>query len=414
MFHSKVKKVWYIHPYAGGPGVGRYDRPYHLSKHWKEKNIDAVVLTPTFHHQASKERSEGVEIIDGVTYHFIHSPVYKGNGLGRIINMFYFSARLWWINKKLVKLHGKPDAVIFSSPHPYTYFSAKRIAKKYASKLIFEVRDLWPLSLIELAGVKRSHPLVRMTGYIEREAYKNSDHIVSLLPLTKNYMVETGMKEKKWIYIPNGISISKNFSAISNDDKEHSSLIQVKRWKKEGKKVIIYAGALGVPNNLSTLLKSLQRINTELYGVIIIGSGVLEEKLKIENKKLGLEGNVKFFNQVEKKIIEILLKECDIAYISLLEESIFRFGISPNKIFDYMGAGIPILSAIKSGNDFVKDASCGISTSPTDDEELSNAINELLNKSDMELKEIGEKGKKYVMRFHNYENLSSDYITIIN
>ncbi|MGG4605779.1 glycosyltransferase family 4 protein [Paenalcaligenes sp. Me131] len=413
MSQSKSETIWYIHPYAGGPGVGRYDRPYHLAKHWKEKNVDSIILTPTFHHQASRKRSEGVEVIDGVKYHFIYSPEYKGNGLGRIINMFYFSIRLWWLNKKLERLYGKPDAVVFSSPHPYTYFSAKKIAKKYSSKLIFEVRDLWPLSLTELAGVRESHPLVVLTSYIEKQAYKHSDYVVSLLPLTKEYMVNKGMKESKWSYIPNGISV-KNHLLVSEEDTSHTSLLQVKKWKEEGKRVIIYAGALGIPNNLSTLLKALPQLNQDSYGVIIIGGGVLEEKLKIESTGLGLSSNVKFFSQVEKKVISLLLEKCDIAYISLLEESIFRFGISPNKIFDYMYAGIPILSAINAGNDFITEASCGISTSPTDHKSLSEAITTLLMKSDAELKALGENGRNYVIDFHDYENLSNNYLKLIN
>src|SRR5690242_3136222 len=86
--------IWFIHPYAGGPGVGRYDRPFHLARHWQALGRRAVILTPSEHHLLDTPRQPGVEQIDGATYEFIRSPAYRGNGVGRIVNMAAFTAQL--------------------------------------------------------------------------------------------------------------------------------------------------------------------------------------------------------------------------------------------------------------------------------------------------------------------------------
>src|SRR5690606_28442346 len=105
----------------------------------------------------------------------------------------------------LIAQYGVPDAIIGSSPHPYMFLATHRLARRYNAASIFEVRDLWPLSLVEFAGVSPRHPLVVATGWLEKFAYRKADSVVSLQSGSQPYMCGRGLAAERWHYIPNGV-----------------------------------------------------------------------------------------------------------------------------------------------------------------------------------------------------------------
>src|SRR3546814_20361300 len=118
-----------------------------------------------------------------------------------------------------------------SSPHPDAFPATHRIARHVGARSVFEVRDLWPLSLVELAGVRPSHPLVRATAWLERYAYRHADAVVSLLPETARYMQEKGLPAERWNYIPNGGDTPARPSAALSHPTTHPP----PTWKAEGR-----------------------------------------------------------------------------------------------------------------------------------------------------------------------------------
>ena len=255
MASSEAGSIWFVHPYAGGPGVGRYDRPFFLARYWQSFGHRSVVLTPSQHHLMDTSRQPGVEQIEGVTFEFIRSPAYRGNGLGRIINMATFTAQLVRQGDELALRHGRPALVIASSPHPYAWFATEWLARRFGARSVFEVRDLWPLSLVELAGVSPSHPLVRFTGWLERRAYRKADAVVSLLPCTRDHMMALGLDAPRWHYIPNGIEPDAQAGDAVRSDTPPAAL--ARRWRAEGRTVVVYAGALGRPNHVESLVQAM-------------------------------------------------------------------------------------------------------------------------------------------------------------
>lgn len=403
--------IWLIHPYAGGPGVGRYDRPYHLARHWQELGRRVVILTPSNHHLLDKPLMPGVEQIGGVTYDFIRSPAYSGNGLGRLMNMAAFTAQLAYQGKAIAARHGRPALVISSSPHPYAWLAAERLARRFGARSVFEVRDLWPLSLVELAGVAPSHPLVRFTAWLEKRACRKADAVVSLLPGTLPHMASLGMDPNRWRYIPNGIE--PQAEAVSSAVTPPLEL--VRRWRAEGRKVFVYAGALGRPNHVEQLVHAmvLQRDSGERTGAVIVGRGEQEEQLRLLVARLNLSDRVALFPQIPKKDVLGLLQEASVGYISLRPEPLFRFGVSPNKLFDYMLAALPVLFAVTAGNDPVAEAECGLSADPDDPRAISAAMSRLAALSDSDLRSMGERGRTYVLQKHSYRHLAQEYLRIL-
>ena len=404
------RNIWFIHPYAGGPGVGRYDRPYHLARHWRAMGWRSVVLTPSEHHLLDTPRMPGVVDIEGVTYEFVRSPVYRGNGLGRIVNMAAFTARLLQQGNALAARHGPPAMVIASSPHPYAYIAAKRLAGRFGSRCVFEVRDLWPLSLIELAGLSPSHPLVRVTDWLERWAYRTADAVVSLLPCTREYMVARGLTEHRWHYIPNGVETDQ----AESKSVDSSAAALARKWRAQGRMVVVYAGALGRPNHVESLVQAmaLQRTAGSNTSALIVGRGELQSQLVALIEQLELQDRVAMFDQIPKRAVLTLLRQSSAGFISLRSEPLFRFGVSPNKLFDYMLAGLPVLFAVRAGNDPVADACCGYSVDPDQPNAISNALSALAAMPDAVRREMGQRGRAWVQQHHGYATLARDYLAL--
>lgn len=408
---SNSGSIWIVHPYAGGPGVGRYDRPFHLAKCWQQMGEKCVVITSCNHHLLDQHIDPGPAEIQGVSYEFLKSFEYQGNGLRRLLNMAAFTARVMQKSGSLARRYGRPSRIIISSPHPYAYFAGEYLRKRFSAKLIFEVRDLWPLSLVELAGVSPSHPLVRFTDWLERRAYRTADHVVSLLPCTKPHMLERGLNEKRWHYIPNGILKHDSLSSTVNSD----AMRIVRQWREAGMFVLAYTGALGRPNHVQSLIAALdiQARRDSNVRAVIVGRGDQKDELisLIENRNIA--DRVAVFDQIPKQEVICLLKSVDAGFISLRPEPIFRFGISPNKLFDYMLLELPVVFAVTSGNDPVSEAGCGLTADPRNPSDISRAIDILANLSTVERQKLGARGKDWVIRNHSYDVLAENYIKLM-
>jgi len=277
--------------------------------------------------------------------------------------------------------------------------------------LIFEVHDLWPLTPIELGGMPKWHPFIVVMQIAEDFAYKHADKVISILPKALEYMVSRGLDPKKFVHIPNGIDISEWQPLNTQLPEEHKEAIY--KLKKEGKFLVGYAGSFGVANALDYFVKSATYLKNLPVVLVLIGQGPEKENLQkyVELNKLD---NVIFLPPVSKNLIPLLLKEMDILYIGWRRNKLYRYGVSPNKLFDYMMAGKPIIHAIEAGNDLVKESGCGISIPPEDPIAIAEAIKKLIEMSPTEREEMGKRGREYVIKNHDYKVLAQKFLEAIN
>jgi len=406
--------IWYVHPYAGGPDVGRFYRPFELAQSWRLKGVNVVVITAAFHHILNAPDSrKGLHDIEGVPYEFLPVPAYKGNGIARLLNMLAFSVQLRSHAKTLVQRHGLPDMIIGSSPHPFIFLATHRLARRFHAISVFEVRDLWPLSITELLNVSTKHPLLLAMDYVQRHAYKHADAVVSLLPETLSYMAERGLNDPgRWRYIPNGANMLQATPVSISSD----ALSQAQRWREEGKFILAYPGALGVPNNLLPLIHTLEILrNRGKHHIVllIVGRGEQEQQLKALVAQKQLQDRIAIHSQISKEAVISLLQHVDAGYISLHKSPVFRFGVSPNKLFDYMRAKLPIIYAIKAGNDPVRDCQCGYSVAPDQPEDIADALIALAALSVQERQTMGERGYQYGLQNHHYPKLADKYLQLL-
>ena len=129
---------------------------------------------------------------EGILFRMLPTPDYCGNGFGRVQNVGRF---LWELSRRcgVLARDFSPDAVICASTHPFDFTAGKRIAQQSGAALVFELHDIWPLSLIELHGFSERHPLMRLIDRAESRAFEQSDGVVSLLPGLPRYLEERGL-----------------------------------------------------------------------------------------------------------------------------------------------------------------------------------------------------------------------------
>lgn len=403
-------KIWYVHPYAGGPGIGRYWRPYYFSKFWNQTGHQSLIISAGYHHLLEPDESRsGSTSVNGAEFTYVPTLRYLGNGLGRMLSMLTFALMLFPFCLFQAIERGRPDAIIYSSPHPFGVISCWLAARLLRAKFVFEVRDIWPLSLIELGGLKASNPLVRVTGWIERFAYARSDKVISLLPCAEPHMIEKGLGADKFLWVPNGVD-SGDINAKA--EVSETELVQyVKGLKSQGVFIVIYAGAHGEPNALEGLVRSasLLKMRDANVKIILVGKGERKEQLKAIAAQ-DASGLIDFFDQQPKEVIMAALKFASAGYISLKSEPIFRFGLSPNKLWDYMLLGLPVIFACKAGNDPVGDYSCGASADPNSPEDIASVIFRLMALDTGERLEMGRRGHKAVLEQYTYEKLAGNIL----
>jgi len=358
-------------------------RHYDFAKELVKRGHSVTIVASSFHHtkyQEMKKYGEGeylLEEVDGVKFIWFKTPAYSSNGIGRVINMLSYTLKALKFMPKLSQ-NKPPDIIVGSSVHLFAVWAAYRLSLRYKVPFIMEVRDLWPQTLIDM-GISKWHPFVLLLGVLERYLYKKADKIISNLPYAYDYIGQFAGKEK-FVWISNGVDLSN---------------IKYTPKKSNGKFVVSYTGSIGVANNLQLLLDVVKRLKdkTNIY-FRIVGDGAEKEKLKQYVEKYQLK-NVSLENSVPKNEVTNILQNSDVLFLSLKDSPLYRFGISLNKLFDYMASGRVVVFAGNSKNNPINDANAGYSIRPDDVESLEKTLLEIYSLREIEREDIGKKLRKY-------------------
>lgn len=388
------KNIWIINQYAGSSKHGMTFRNFFLAKEFNNKH-KVRIFSASFSHVMTKppkiKQAVTHESIEGVDFTWLKVPIYyKSKSIKRVLSMFHFLFRLMTLNTTEFE---KPDIIIVSSPSPLPIFSGYIWSKKFNAKLIFEVRDIWPLSITEIGKISKLNPLIILFQLTENFAYRVSNYVVSVLPKAYDHMKIHGLTKEKFVYIPNGIEINNQLIPKEGTSKTFC---------------IGYAGTFGLANALDFLIEAAEltkNIDVEYH---LLGSGPEKKNLEEQVKNFGLS-NVFFHNAVPKNRVKKFLDNMDALYIGWSKKELYKFGISPNKIFDYMLSVKPIIHSVSAGNDPVYDAQSGVSVMPENPELIARAVIKLYNMSKEERKTMGLNGRKYVEKYHSYQQLAKQY-----
>jgi glycosyltransferase involved in cell wall biosynthesis len=397
-----------INHYAGSTRHGMEFRPFYLSREWVRAGHKVQVVAASHSHIRAKPPTLDDAVLDenieGIDYRWYATPAYQGNGVGRVKNMLSFMRALWRDGPRLARQF-KPDVVIASSTYPMDIWPARRIAKLAKAKLVFEVHDLWPLSPMELGGMSKWHPFIMWVQMAEDYAYRHADTVVSMLPKTLSYMQSRGMAAHKFAYVPNGVDEEEWAQPAPLPPEVQAHLNSL---RSNGLPLVGYAGTLGLANALDVLLDAAHQLKSKAQ-IVMVGTGPERDRLLARVAHEGLT-NVAILPSVPKQAVPSFLAAVDIAYIGLLPEPLFRFGISPNKLMDYMMAGKPVVMAIEAGNDPVSEAGCGFTVAPGDAAAVAQAVLRLANISVAERAAMGQAGREFILKRQTYRALARRFL----
>lgn len=401
--------IIYINHYAGSPEMGMEFRPYYLAREWVKMGHKVIIIAGDYSHLRIKnpkvDKDFESQFIDGIEYLWIKTGTYEGNGVSRALTMFRFVHKIRSKAGYLAKQY-KPDVVITSSTYPLDTFAGQKIRKKSGAKLIHEVHDMWPITLIELGGMKRSNPFVQLMQIGENSFCKNSDAIVSLLCNSKDYFIEHGMRPEKFHVVMNGI-VADEWSNPVDLPEEHKDTIN--SLHDEGKFIICFFGSVTRSYAVDYLIDAVKKLDDDRVSVLVVGDG--NQKNSLMEKAKGLD-SVVFVPKIKKSMIPSLLESSDCCYVGALRNDMFRFGICMNKLFDSMMSGKPILYAVDAPNNFIKDYSCGISVEAENADALADGIKQLLSLSPEERFQMGKSGRDAVLNYFTYEKLAAQFAEV--
>jgi glycosyltransferase involved in cell wall biosynthesis len=399
-----------INHYGGSTRHGMEFRPFYLAREWVRAGHKVQIVAASHSHiRANQPKLEGAvldENIEGIDYRWYATPAYQGNGVGRVKNMLSFMWALWRDASRLTR-EFKPDVVIASSTYPMDIWPARRIAKLARAKLVFEVHDLWPLSPMELGGMSKWHPFILLVQAAENYAYRHADVVISMLPKVREHVELHGMAPHKLHIVPNGVDPDE-WSA-EKTPLPTKITEKLAKLKAEGYAIVGYAGTHGVANALETLLEAAEQMLPERVAFLLVGGGPEKALLQERARTKGLR-NVHFMEPVLKEQIPSLLQWFDVAYVGFQRQPLFRFGIAPNKLMDYMMAGRPVLMAIDAGNDPVSEAACGLTVRPENPQAVVDGVRSLLAPSPEQRKVMGERGRSFVLKNHTYPVLAQQFL----
>ena len=402
--------IVFLSHFAGSPRHGMVYGHYYLAREWVRMGHEVTIVAASYAHTRFQQPDSQVseERIDGIRYLWLKVPGYKATGrIGRVLNIIAFTIASYspFLRKKL----GRMDLVISSSHHPFSIFPAQSIAKKNSAQLVFEVRDIWPLTLIELGGASPKHPFIRLMQWAENYAYRTADKVVSVLPGADKHMLEHGMTPNKFVYIPNGADLDNRQAEPLSFS--HQSLIE--NLRDQNRFVIGYAGRMGLANALHHLIDALTLIDNPNIHAVLLGDGYELENLKKLALEKGISDRVHFLSSVPKAQVESFLRQMDVLYVGFLKQPIYRFGTSVTKMNDYMFAQKPVVCAIDGAIEGVEATGAGLMCKAENIEQIASAISEVFHYTSEMREQMGVAGHEWVRAHRDYKILAERFLEMV-
>ena len=342
--------------------------------------------------KAVEHEVDGVTIFRTYTYPALHKSFFH-----RVISFlsFMFSSFVVGLSVKDV------DVVWGTSPPIFQGFTAWLLAWLKRVPFLFEVRDLWPAFAVAM-GVLRNPILIKASEWLERFLYRKADRIVVNSPGFISHIREHEVQPIS--LIPNGADVK-----MFNPDAMGEAFRQ--RHHLEDKFIVLYAGAHGISNDLGVLLDGAEKLqNYQEIVFVLIGAGKEKHNLVQMAKRKNL-GNVIFLPPVSKRSMSEVLAAANVCVAILKPIDMYKT-VYPNKVFDYMAAGRPVILAIDGViKEVVIGAGAGIYVKPGDSAMLSKAVLELYQDQNR-AKEMGLKGRHEVEKRFNRSVLASEFLDV--
>ncbi len=392
-------RIWIVNHYADPPD-GLATRTYDLSRRMAQRGHEITIFVSNFsHYRFAPMRRIGAvrfwrqETLDGVRLVWIRTIPYRRNDWRRIMNMLSFSTLV--LPAGLLR-RARPDVIIGVSVHPLAAFTAWVLSRLRGSRFFFEETDLWPQTLIDFGRLRPGSLGARAMRALEGFLYRRAERIVMFMRYTDEYVESLGGSREKILWIPHGVEMSR-----------YQDLVPYTGAPRPPFRVM-FLGGFVTSNSIDTILEAarvLQDRGRSDIRFLLVGEGTERESLIARAHTLGL-ANVEFPPPVPKKDIARAMSQADAFIYGLRDLPLYRFGITLNKLTDYLAGQRPIIFFGNSTYDPVAAVKAGFSVPPEDPTAVADAIERLVALTPDERIEMGRRGREYVLEYHNIPKLA--------
>jgi glycosyltransferase involved in cell wall biosynthesis len=401
--------IWFITKYASSKEVGFESRIFALARRFVKMGHNVDIISSDSNHFGTYpkykkiynfENLEGVDVLRIRTFKYIKTASFQ-----RILSWLDFEWKLFFAPLKKIQ---KLDIIIVSSLSLITILNGIRLKRKYKAKLVFEIRDIWPLTMVEEGGYKNSNPFVKILGKIEKIGYKKSDLIVGTMPNLKEHVeTVTGVKNNKCACIPFGFD-AKFYNLLKVDPNDFSLKYNI----PSNKFIIGYAGSIGITNGLQSLISCAKKMSNDNRIIFaLLGDGDSKSFYINETKELQ---NIIFIPKVKREEVASFLALCNVLYFSSLKSKIWEYGWSPNKLIDYMMAGKPVIASYSGYQSMINEAGSGFFVPSEDSDSIMKILQKIISIPPDELEQMGDAGKKWILKNRDWNLIANQYIDLIN
>lgn len=379
-------KIWYLS--AHDQPRGQSARTYDFSRELVRRGHHVTFFTNSYCHWTHVERLAPrekwrIEEIDGIRVVWLRTIPYTGNGWGRGANML---SNAWRSIQAARTFTEKPDVVIGPSVPLGTGWAASKIARMKGAAFVFEVRDVWPIALVDDGGLSKASPVYHAFRLLEKSLYRRSHRISATMPFVYQHVADSGGDPRKVRWIPNGVDFDR-FSGFEEYDGGNRVPL-----------VVMYVGGYGNAHDVITVVRAARILQEKGNGKIrfvVVGDGVKRPECQRE-ASLHRLANIEFRDPVAKSEVPRLQTESDVLVACVLDSAAYRFGLNLNKLFDYFASGRPVIFSGNAANDPVAEAGAGFSIPPENPDAMVEALERLQDMSPAERREMGKRGRRYV------------------
>ncbi len=408
-----MKNIWFINQYITTPEIeGDGYRHYYIAQYLRSQHYNPILITSSFSHAPYRHNAFfGLYkyVNKGIATIILKGNKYgKSEGFGRLLSWMIFSLALLLLPFLSKRKAPKPDIIVLSSLPLIPIVNVMLFKLLYPKcKFVFEIRDLWPLSGIELGGYSEKNVFIRILAFFEKLAYKKADLIVSVIPRADLHIKNVlGHSNFNYTWITNGYKIPER-----DNDCDLSEVLEVNI--NEANFNIGYAGTLVVANPLDTIIDVVGNHPDKRLNLYILGGGPERDRIVETSKNFG---NIHVLNRVPKKYVHEFLSKMDVLFMGKGTKSttIYEFGTSQLKTFDYFFAKKPIIQALNSKENPIAYSRAGYVIEPENETILRDKIDYFMQLDQEELDDYGQRGYDYLIANSTYKIIGEKFDKALN
>jgi glycosyltransferase involved in cell wall biosynthesis len=399
--------VWLVSKYVVPPAeAAAGGRSFEIMRELADMGHRCLIVTSDSNPWAGVPDFEGPQFLeerDGLEVCWLRTFKFKrARSLARMLSWLHFE---WAVLRLPTRGLPRPDVVVVSSLSLLTILSGLVLRRRHGARLVVEIRDIWPLTLVEVGGFSRRNPIIKLLGWIERLGYRQADAIVGTMPNLGEHVEHVLGSPRPTYCIPMGYA-PRLVSAPAGHDAGAVALPL-----PPDSFVVGYAGTVGMNNALEPLFLAAQTMSAET-GVhfLVLGDGGL---LPDYQRRFAHLPNLSFVAKVPKQDVAAVLDRCDVLYLSTFESEVWRYGQSLNKLIDYMLAGKPVLASYSGFPSMIDEAGCGSFVPAEDVPALVEEVRRYAAMSAEEREQLGQRGRDWILEHRSFRSLAEAYEPIL-